>query len=147
MEPITAQVSKHVDAPPSDVWKAITDPVRLRRFFFGADVESGWEAGDPIRMRGEFKGKAYEDKGEIREAEAGKRLSFSHYSPLSGAPDTRENYHVVTFDLDPEGDGSKVTLSQSNLDGTVKDSDTEHRAEYEKNWQGVLDGLAKEFAH
>ena len=54
MEPITAQVSKHVDAPPSDVWKAITDPVRLKRFFFGAEVESGWQPGDPIRMRGEF---------------------------------------------------------------------------------------------
>jgi uncharacterized protein YndB with AHSA1/START domain len=147
MESVTAQVSKHVDAPPSDVWKAITDPARLKRFFFGADVESGWEPGDPIRMRGEFKGKPYEDKGEIREAAPGKRLSFSHYSPLSGAPDKRENYHVVTFDLDPDGDGSKVTLSQSNLDGTVKASDTEHRAEYEKNWQGVLEGLAKEFAH
>ena len=147
MEPITAQVSKHVDAPPSDVWKAIPDPVRLKRFFFGAEVESSWEPGDPIRMRGEFKGKAYEDKGEIREAAPGKRLSFSHYSPLSGAPDKRENYHVVTFDLDPDGEGSKVTLSQSNLDGTVKASDKEHRAEYEKNWQGVLDGLAKEFAH
>jgi uncharacterized protein YndB with AHSA1/START domain len=147
MEPVTAQVSKHVDAPPSDVWKAITDPVRLKRFFFGAEVESSWEPGDPIRMRGEFKGKAYEDKGEIREAAPGKRLSFSHYSPLSGAPDKRENYHVVTFDLDPDGEGSKVTLSQSNLDGTVKASDKEHRAEYEKNWQGVLDGLAKEFAH
>jgi uncharacterized protein YndB with AHSA1/START domain len=147
MEPVTAQVSKHVDAPPSDVWKAITDPKRLKRFFFGAEVESSWEPGDPIRMRGEFKGKAYEDKGEIREAAPGKRLSFSHYSPLSGAPDKPENYHVVTFDLDPDGDGSKVTLSQSNLDGTVKASDKEHRAEYEKNWQGVLDGLAKEFAH
>jgi uncharacterized protein YndB with AHSA1/START domain len=147
MEPITAQVWKHVDAPPSEVWKAITDPAKLKRFFFGADVESGWKPGDPIRMRGEFKGKAYEDKGEIREAVAGERLSFSHYSPLSGAPDRPENYHVVAFDLAADGDGSRVTLSQSNLDGTVKASVKEHRAEYEKNWQGVLDGLAKVFAH
>jgi uncharacterized protein YndB with AHSA1/START domain len=147
MEQLTAQVSRHVDAPPAEVWKAITDPARLKRFFFGADVESGWKPGDPIRMRGEFKGKAYEDKGEIREAVAGQRLSFSHYSPLSGAPDSPENYHLVAFELAPDGDGSKVTLSQSNLDGKVRPSDKEHRAEYEKNWQGVLDGLAKEFAH
>jgi uncharacterized protein YndB with AHSA1/START domain len=147
MEQVTAQVSKHVDAPPAEVWKAITDPVRLKRFFFGADVESSWQPGDPIRMRGEFKGKPYEDKGEIQEAVAGERLSFSHYSPLSGAPDKRQSYHVVAFDLAPDGDGSKVTLSQSNLDGTVKPSDKEHRAEYEKNWQGVLDGLAREFTH
>lgn len=144
---VTAQVSKHVDAAPAEVFRAITDPARLKRFFFCADVESGWTPGDPIRMRGEFKGKAYEDKGEIREAVAGVRLSFSHYSPLSGAPDKRENYHIVAFDLEPDGEGSMVTLSQSNLDGTVKASDKAHRADYEKNWQGVLDGLAREFAH
>jgi uncharacterized protein YndB with AHSA1/START domain len=147
MQQVTAQVSRHVDAPPAEVWKAITDPVRLKRFFFGADVESGWRPGDPIRMRGEFKGRAYEDKGEIREAVAGERLSFSHYSPLSGAPDTPENYHLVAFDLAPEGDGAKVTLTQSNLDGSVKPSDRDHRAEYEKNWRGVLDGLAQVLAH
>ena len=37
----------------------------------------------------------------------------------------------------------KVTLTQSNLTCGVKASDVEHRAEYEKNWAMVLDGLAK----
>jgi uncharacterized protein YndB with AHSA1/START domain len=147
MTQVTAQVSKHVDAPPAEVWKAITDPAKLKRFFFGAEIESGWKPGDPIRWRGEFKGKPYEDKGEIREAVPGERLSFSHYSPLSGVPDKPENYHLVVFDLAPEGKGAKVTLTQSNLDGSVKPSDREHRAEYEKNWQTPLDGLAKVVAH
>ncbi len=70
METVTAQVSKHVSAPPSRRLEGDHRPGTAERFFFGADVESTWKPGDPIRMRGEFKGKAYEDKGEIREAVA-----------------------------------------------------------------------------
>jgi hypothetical protein len=66
-------------------------------------------------MHGEFKGKRYEDKGEIHAAESEKRLAFSHWSELSGAPDTKKNYHDVSFDLSPAPEGTKVLLTQSNL--------------------------------
>jgi uncharacterized protein YndB with AHSA1/START domain len=143
MNETTASVSKIIDAPPEDVWHALTTPRELKKYFFGADVVSDWIVGHPIRMRGEFKGKAYEDKGEILTAETEKRLAFSHWSPLSGEPDAPENYHVVTFDLQPERSGTAVSLTQSNLTGGVKPSDREHKADYEKNWNGVLEGLAK----
>lgn len=94
-------------------------------------------------MKGEYKGKAYEDKGEIMTFAPPRQLSFSHWSGMSGQPDTPENYHLVTFDLVPNGWATKVTLSQANLMGGVTASDKEHRAEYEKNWASVLDGLAK----
>ena len=86
MNEATARVSKTVTAPPDKVWRALTSREKLKKYFFGADVESTWNVGDPIHMRGEFKGKAYEDKGEILVAESGKRLEFSHWSSLSGAP-------------------------------------------------------------
>jgi uncharacterized protein YndB with AHSA1/START domain len=143
MSPVTAQVSKTIDATSAQIWTALTVPACLKQFFFGADVESDWKIGHPIRMTGEFKGKAYEDKGEILEIDPGERLSFSHWSAMSGMADKPENYHVVSFDLSPDGKGTKVTLSQSNLRGDIKPSDLEHRAEYEKNWRTVLDGLEK----
>ena len=143
MNEATAQVSKTIAAPPAEIWRALTSPEKLKKYFFGADVESSWRVGDPIHMRGEFKGKSYEDKGEILAAESGKRLAFSHWSALSGAADRPENYHVVTFDLAPNRDGTTVSLTQSNLTGGVKPADRENRAEYEKNWRSVLDGLAK----
>ena len=143
MSPVTAQVSKTIDATSAQIWTALTAPACLKQFFFGSDVESDWKIGHPIRMTGEFKGMAYEDKGEILEIEPGERLSFSHWSAMSGMADKPENYHVVSFDLSPDGKGTKVTLSQSNLRGDIKPSDLEHRAEYEKNWRTVLDGLEK----
>ncbi|HEY2034185.1 MAG TPA: SRPBCC family protein [Rhizomicrobium sp.] len=143
MTQTTAQVSKTIDATPHKVWSALTSPEKLKKFFFGAEIETDWKPGHSIRFRGEMKGKRYEDKGEIQTVEKDKVLSFSHWSPLSGTSDTKENYHVVTFDLEPEGSKTKVTLTQSNLDGTVKESDTKNREQFEKNWSAVLEGLDK----
>jgi hypothetical protein len=73
------------------------------------------------------------------------RTAFTETRILSGAPDNPNNYHVVSFELSPHGKDTTIKLTESNLDGTVKPSDVEHRADYEKNWQTVLDGLAHIF--
>ena len=88
-----------------------------------------------------------DDKGEIRSFDPGRRLSYTHWSDLSGAPDAPENYHVVTYDLEAQGRETKVTLTQSNLDGTIKDSDIKMKSEFEKTWAAVLEGLEKTLAH
>lgn len=139
----TAQVDKVIAASAPDIWTALTTPATLKQFFFCADVVTDWKVGSPIRMKGEFKGKTYEDKGDIVTFDPPRQLSFSHWSAMSGQADTPANYHLVTFDLVPEGAGTKVTLSQANLTGGVTASDIEHRVEYEKNWTSVLDGLAR----
>ena len=139
----TAQVDKMISASTAAIWTALTTPSMLKQFFFGADVTTDWKVGNPIRMKGEYNGKAYEDKGEIMTFQPARQLSFSHWSAMSGQPDIPENYRLVTFDLVPDGGATKVTLSQANLMGGVTESDKSHRAEYEKNWASVLDGLAK----
>ena len=139
----TAQVDKVIAATAAEIWTALTTPATLKQFFFGADVITDWKVGSPIRMKGEFKGKACEDKGNIVSFEPPRQLSFSHWSARSGQADTPANYHLVTFDLVPEGATTKVTLSQSNLTRGATASDIEHRVDYEKNWASVLDGLAK----
>lgn len=146
MNETTAQVEKTIHASDHKVWAALTTPVTLKKFFFGADVETDWEVGSPILMKGEFKGKKYEDKGGVIALEPRRLLSFSHWSAMSGSKDAPENYHVVTFRLAPHGKDTQVTLTQSNLIGGATASDIEHRAEYEKNWTSVLDGLAKLFS-
>lgn len=139
----TARVERVIHASAAKVWLALTTPASLKQFFFGADVVTDWKAGAPIRMKGEFKGRPYEDKGNIIAFEPQKQLSFSHWSAMSGKADKPENYHVVTFDLAPSGAGTKVILTQANLAGGVTTADIGHRAEYEKNWASVLDGLTK----
>ena len=94
-----AQVQCVINAPASAVWTALTTPASLKEFFFGADVITDWTVGSAIRFRGEWRGKPYEDKGIIQGFEPGRRLSFTHWSAMSGAEDRPENYHEVTFEL------------------------------------------------
>jgi uncharacterized protein YndB with AHSA1/START domain len=147
MSDTTAEVSRTISARPDEVWQALTTPETLKEFFFGAQVESEWRVGSPITFKGEHQGKHYEDKGEIRSFEPGRRLAYSHWSPLAGQPDAPENYHVVTWRLEPRGSGTKVTLTQANLKGGVTAQDEKMRPMFEKNWAMVLDGLAKTVGH
>jgi uncharacterized protein YndB with AHSA1/START domain len=147
MAETTAQVSRTVKAPVEDVWEALTDRRKIGALFMGSKVDTDFEIGSPITFKGQFKGKPYEDKGRILGVDEGRRLSFSHYSGMSGATDKPENYHVVTFDLEPQSGATKVTLTQSNLTGGVRKSDVEHKADYEKTWSMILDGLDKAVGH
>lgn len=142
----TAEVSQVLHASPAAIWRALTTPDLMKKYFLGADVESDFKPGSPITWHGEWKGKPFEDKGEILEVKPNQRLAFSHFSPMAGKPDAPENYHRLEFELQPQANDTaqtRVTLSQSNMVGGATASDTQHRAEYEKNWTQVLDGLKK----
>jgi uncharacterized protein YndB with AHSA1/START domain len=138
---VAARAEKMINA--SSVWQALTTPKMIKKYFFGADAESDWKVGSQIQWHGEFKGKRYEDKGEILVSKPEKELSMSHWSALSGDADVPENYHVVTYHLEPDGQRTKVILTQGNLTSGVKPTDVDERAEYEKNWMTVLENLDK----
>jgi uncharacterized protein YndB with AHSA1/START domain len=137
-----SQVKTTVDAPPTAVWKALTTLSSLKQFFFGSDVVTDWSIGSPIRFRGNWKGKSYEDKGTIQSFDVGRRLAFTHWSPLSKLEDKPENYHIVSFDLRPAKGGTEVVLTQTNKNDN-EPLTPENRQEYAKNWTMVLDGLKK----
>lgn len=134
---LIAKSSTTIRAPSDDVWKALTDPAAIEQYMFGAKVDSEWHEGSPITWRGEYQGKAYEDKGRILELQRGKRLRYSHFSPMAGLPDRPENYHTVTIDLEGSGGDTRVSLTQDN------NSDEKARAHSEKNWDTMLQGLKK----
>ena len=137
-----SQVRTTVKALPSAVWMALTTPGTLKQFFFGSDISTDWQVGSPIRFKGSWKGKPYEDKGSVQTFDREKRLAFTHWSPLSGMEDTPENYHVVSFDLRPANGSTEVVLTQTNQNDT-EPLTPENRQEYAKNWTMVLEGLKK----
>ena len=137
-----SQVRTTVKAPPSAVWKALTTPSTLKQFFFGSDISTDWQVGSPIRFKGNWKGKPYEDKGNIQTFDRDKRLAFTHWTPLSGMEDRPENYHLVSFDLRSANGGTEVVLTQTNQND-AEPLTPENRQEYAKNWTMVLEGLKK----
>ncbi|HKQ63207.1 MAG TPA: SRPBCC domain-containing protein [Candidatus Polarisedimenticolaceae bacterium] len=132
---LVAKASISIDAPSDEVWQALVDPAAIKQYMFGTNVVSDWEVGSPIVWKGEWQGKKYEDKGEIRQLEPGSTLQYTHFSPLSGVPDKPENYHTVTIDLSEKGERTLVTLTQDN------NADEAAREHSEKNWNTMLAGL------
>jgi uncharacterized protein YndB with AHSA1/START domain len=130
-----ARASAEIAAPADKVWEALTQPDLIRQYMFGTDVVSDWRVGGSITWKGEWQGRAYEDKGTILRIEKMRLLEYSHFSPLSGAPDAPENYHTVTIELKSEGLRTIVALRQ---DGNPTE---EARAHSEKNWRMMLAGL------
>ena len=134
---LVARASTTIDAPIAKVWDALVNPKTIKEYMFGTNVTSDFREGSPIVFKGEWQGKAYEDKGVILKLNPEKMLRYSHYSPLSGLPDKPENYHTVTIELAGDGSSTVVTLSQDN------NPTAEARQHAEENWRMVLDGLKK----
>ncbi len=132
-----ARASVAINAPISKVWDALVNPEAIERYMFGASVVSDWREGSSIVWKGEWQGRPYQDKGVILQLKPGRTLQYTHFSPLSGVPDTPENYHTVTCKLLTEGNKTRVMLTQDN-------NPTEQAREHsERNWNTMLATLKK----
>jgi uncharacterized protein YndB with AHSA1/START domain len=134
---LISKAQTDINASADQVWDALVNPDKIRQYMFGTNVVSDWKEGAGIVWKGEWEGKSYEDKGVIQKIQPQRLLQYSHFSPLSGQPDVPENYHTVTVELAPQGERTRVTLSQD------KNASEEEKAHSEKNWQMMLDGLKK----
>ena len=131
----TAKATTTINAPVSKVWQALVNPEIIKQYLFNTEVISDWKVGSPITYRGEWEGKPFEDKGEILAMEPEKLLKSTHWSPLSGVPDSPENYHTVTYTLSNKSKNVEVTITQDN------NATEEEKTHSEKNWQTVLKGM------
>jgi uncharacterized protein YndB with AHSA1/START domain len=65
MPDVAAEVAMTIHASRSKVWRSLTDPSNVRKYFMGATVATDWRQGHPITWSGEWKGTPFQDKGEI----------------------------------------------------------------------------------
>jgi uncharacterized protein YndB with AHSA1/START domain len=132
---IVATAETDISASPARVWSALTDPAQIKRYMFGSKVETDWKPGSAITWKGEYQGNAYQDKGQIVEVEPRRRLVITHFSPMSGQPDVPENYHTLTYVIEPRGEGTHLSLSQDN------NASEEEAAHSRDNWAAMLSAL------
>jgi len=134
-DPLVAQAEVVIHASPGRVWQALTEPDLIEKYLFGTHVETNWQPGSPIVYRGEWQGQAYEDKGVVLEVQPEKRLVSTYWSPLSGVPDEPAYYKTVTYELAPEGEGTRVSVTQDN------NASPEEAESSSQNWRRVLEGM------
>lgn len=133
----TARATATVHAPISKVWQSLVNPEIIKQYLFDTEVVTDWQVGSPIVYKGIWQGKPFVDKGEILKIEPERLLMSTHWSPLSGVPDTPENYHTVTYTLSENGDSTEVTITQDN------NSTEQEKDHSESNWETVLAGMKK----
>jgi uncharacterized protein YndB with AHSA1/START domain len=132
---ITGNASVTIHAKQGRVWDALTKPEIIKQYFFGTDTKTEWKVGGPITFSGEYQGKSYHDKGTVLAFEPEKLIKYNYWSSMSGIEDKPENYVVVTFKITPNGNDTKVELTQENIP-------TEQMKEHsEENWKKVLSQL------
>jgi uncharacterized protein YndB with AHSA1/START domain len=133
-------LKRHIKAAPAKVYAAWTDPEKIMRWF-GSDQGPTLHAETDLRAGGRFRivfrmidGEERDVSGAYREVVPGRKLTFtwSWASP-------REPESLVTIDLEPDGDGTLLTLTHEQIAG-----DTVH--DYRRGWVGALDKLDKLFA-
>ncbi len=132
----SAQTSITVNAPVERVWEALVNPELVQQYLHGTTMQADWREGGTITWRGDWHGTLYEDKGVVLRFEPPRVISSSHWSPLSGAADQPENYHIVTYELTESGNQTTLTLTQSNSP-TQQDADNM----VTQGWQPILHAL------
>jgi uncharacterized protein YndB with AHSA1/START domain len=134
---LIAKSSIRINLPAAKVWDALVNPAVIRQYMFGTEVVSDWTENSPIVWKGIWQDRPYEDKGIILKIEPEKMLQYTHFSPLSGAPDVPENYHTLTYELSEQGGHTNVTLSQDNNE---TEEDLKHS---QQMWDSMLAGMKK----
>lgn len=135
MERRAVKRSVIINAHAPEVWRAITDPEMIKKYFFGTDVKTDWKEGSPINYSGVWKGKEYSDKGKIVKVEKNKRLEHTHWSSLSGTEDAPENYFDIIYELEERENDTVLTVTQA---GCMSEDSYKHSAE---NWETVMQQL------
>lgn len=135
MKGFTVNLAIKLQASPSEVWKALTNPEDIKKYFYGTNTVSDWKVGSPIVFTGEWEGQPYEDKGTILELIPDKKLVYNYWSSFSGIEDIPENYANITYLLTPQEDGTLLEITQDGIETEEK------RAHSEASWKSVLENL------
>jgi uncharacterized protein YndB with AHSA1/START domain len=90
------------------LWKAMTDPEFVRRYFFGATQESDWKSGAAWQLKTPDGRVA--DSGEVVEIEPFRRLVLKWRHELK--PELRaEGYSRMTCEIEESGSSLKLTVT------------------------------------
>lgn len=120
--PLVVTNSITIDAPASKVWDALTNPEQTKKYMFGCEAVSDWNAGSPLIWKGAFNGvEMIAVKGDIISIEPGRSLVYTVIDPNNpNIPDLPENYLTVTCHLSETNGHTTLEVSQGDY-STVAD--------------------------
>jgi uncharacterized protein YndB with AHSA1/START domain len=135
--PFVLKTSMEISAPIEKVCAALTEPESVKALFWGSELVTTWQVGQPIAYRGEWEGVEFEDHGTVLQFDPPHVVKYNYWSSFSKAEveDLPENYQTITYTFEPTENGTMVTIEQDN----VRSAEVlEHS---EQNWQHLLGAM------
>jgi uncharacterized protein YndB with AHSA1/START domain len=138
MSQFTVRKSIIINAEPSQVWDALTNPEKTKKYFFHSQVISDWQEGSTITFKGRiFYFFPFERKGKIIKVEPNKLLQ---YTLENGVDDSDEGFSIVTDRLSYE-DGQTLLVITDDVGDTGSPGERLNKSD--KGWTDILSGLKK----
>lgn len=107
-----------INAPVAQVWNAVTDIGLMTTWMGGPEldlkIQTSWEPGTPIIISG-FHHAPFENKGIVLEYLPEQVVSYNFLSSISRLPDSAENYSVIRFVFEPQGEQTLLLLTITNF--------------------------------
>ena len=125
-------VKQKVNAPADKVWSALTDKAQMKEWYFDIPDFSA-EPHTQFSFYAGSQNDQYHHQGEVIEVIPQQKLKHSW-----AYPDISKEKTIVKWELQPEGDGTVVTLTHKgieNLDHLGKDFT---HASFENGWKEIL---------
>jgi uncharacterized protein YndB with AHSA1/START domain len=131
-------VERIVNAPVAKVWKAITDEVQLRQWFFNVDAFKP-EIGFEFQFDGGKDGICYRHLCKVTDVVIGKKLTYSwKYEGFAGNS-------FVTLELFPDGDKTRVKVTHTGLETLPMSKPGFLNGFYIPDWTAIIDMSLRNF--
>jgi uncharacterized protein YndB with AHSA1/START domain len=131
-------IERTFDAPVSKVWKAITDSSEMKHWYFDID-DFKPVVGFEFHFTSGSEQKTYLHLCKVTEVIPERKLSYSW---------RYENYpgnSLLTFELFPEGDKTRLKLTHEGLDSFPKDSKDFAIGSFTAGWTHIIGTSLKDY--
>ena len=131
-------IERIYNAPVEKVWKAITDKNDMKQWYFDI-AEFKPEVGFEFQFEGKKDDKTFLHLCKIIEVIVGKKLTYSwRYKG-------HEGISFVTFELFPEGTGTKLRLTHAGLETFPASKPDFAKENFIEGWTYIIGSSLKEF--
>ena len=129
-------VERTFNATPDRIWKAITDRNEMKQWYFDIE-EFKPEVGFEFQFEGKSEDRIYVHLCKITEVIPKRKLQYSWiYKDYPG-------YSVVTFELFPEGEQTRVRLTHEGLESFPQDMTDFTKASFTQGWTEIIGTILK----
>jgi uncharacterized protein YndB with AHSA1/START domain/DNA-binding transcriptional ArsR family regulator len=138
----------YIRTTPDELWRALTDPAFIRRYFGGGGPESDWQVGSSVRWRMHANDDLHDWGQRVLESDPPRRLAYTwhNYQPemakMFGWSDEKlaelqkERISKVSFEIQPAGPVTKLTVIHDDFE-----PDSEMLKGISEGWPMILSHL------